>query len=102
MHICVPFIGLPQGLNGKSKLEGVYWSVSDHHKASPKPILFWKHQCALIDHKIFMKQIGSIVVILNHFKRKFGGHFLFFVSCIIIIFFFHKEKLSCNADIEMP
>ena len=31
---------------------------------------FFKHQCTLIDHNIFMKRMGSIVVILNH-----SGHF---------------------------
>ena len=37
----------------------------------------WKHQCALIDHNIFMKGIGSIVVILNH-SGFFLSTFLYF------------------------
>ena len=36
-----------------------------HHKVSSEPF-FLKHQFALMDHNIFMKQIGSIVDILNH------------------------------------
>ena len=38
----------------------IYQSVSDHIKASPEALFFFKHQFALINHTIFMKQIGSI------------------------------------------
>ena len=43
----------------------LHCGVSDHHKASPDPIIFWKHHCAVMDHNNFMKQIGSITLILN-------------------------------------
>ena len=56
-----------------------------------------------MDHNIFMKQIGSTVVILNHsevffediflFPRLFG---VFFISKILCLYF-HNEKLFCNA-----
>ena len=58
----------------------LYWGVSDHKKASPDPIIFWKYQCALMKHNNFMKQIGSIIVILNHSENFFGGHFYIFVA----------------------
>ena len=44
----------------------IHWGVSDHHKSSPDPIIFWKHRCSLMYHNIFMKGIGSIIFILNH------------------------------------
>ena len=53
----------------------ISWGVSDHVKASQEPIIFWKHKCALIDHNIFMKQIRSIIEILNHSGKFFGGYF---------------------------
>ena len=59
-------------------------------------------------HKIFLKQIGSTVVLLNHSDIFFGAHFYFlwlleFLTCLKIIFLnFHQEKLSCNAHIKMP
>ena len=31
--------------------------ISDHFKAMPESIIFWKHMFALINHKIFMKII---------------------------------------------
>ena len=68
---------------------------------------FFKHQFAPINHKIFMKQIGSIV-----FFTKSPGIFdedvliilwLFGVfSCLkFFLLVFHQEKLSCNVDIKM-
>ena len=42
------------------------WGVSGQVQASQEPLTYWKQQCALIDHNIFMKQIGVIVLILNH------------------------------------
>ena len=38
-----------------------------------------KHQCVMMDQNIFMKQIGSIVLILNH-TGFFLGHFYIFVA----------------------
>ena len=54
--------------------------VSDHHKASPDPIIFLKLRWALMDHNILMKRIGSRVFILNHSGNFFGGHFHIFVA----------------------
>ena len=45
-----------------------------------RPIIFCKHQCALMDYNIFMKQKGSIIFILNHSGNFFGRTFLFFVA----------------------
>ena len=84
------------------------WGVSDHHKFSSEPRIFWKHQCALMDHNIFMKQIGSILVIQNHSDIFFWMTNLYFCgffrfSCLKSLFLnLHQEKLSCNADIKMP
>ena len=72
--------------------------VSDHHKASLDPIIFFKDQCALIDHKIFMKWIWSIVFL----EDIFGFLWLFGVFHVfkrLFLFYFHQEKISCNADI---
>ena len=70
--------------------------VSDHHRASFEQIFFFKHQCALMEHNIVMKQIGSIVVILNHSEFFSLGHFyilwLFVAfSCLKTLFLdFHQ------------
>ena len=50
----------------ETNTRNIYWGVSDHHKAIPDLIVFWKHQCALMYHNIFMKRIGSTKIILNH------------------------------------
>ena len=77
-------------------------------KASSDPIIFWKHQCGLREYNNFMKQIGSIIVILNHVGIFFGGHvnifWLFRVFHVWepIFFYFHHEKLAFNADYLMP
>ena len=42
------------------------WGVSDHLKDNSEPMNLVKHQFALINHNLFMKQIGSNVFILNH------------------------------------
>ena len=52
-------MGIPVGFHQKNYIE-VHLGVSDHHKASLEPIFFFKHQCALFDHNIFMKQIWYI------------------------------------------
>ena len=65
------------------------WGVSDHHKASPNPIIFWKLQCALMDHNIFMKRIGSIIFILNHSGNFFWRTFFY---CCCFLEFFHVWK----------
>ena len=36
----------------------LHWGVSVHLQAIPEPIIFWKHQFALINPNIFMKRIG--------------------------------------------
>ena len=67
------------------------WGVSDHHKASPDPIFFWKHQCGLKDHNIFMKPIGSIIFILRNYYI-FVAFWTFL--CLKNMFLdFHQEKL---------
>ena len=60
-----------------------------------------------MDHIILTKRIGSLVVILNHSEFIFRIYIYFFCSfwkffsCLkILLFDFHKEKLSCNADIK--
>ena len=68
----------------------VDWGVSEQVQASPKPITFWEHQCVLIDHDIFTKQIGSIVLILNHSKFNFFRTFLYFCG---FLEFFMSETL---------
>ena len=67
-------------------LTGLNRGVSDHHKDSPEPIIFWKHQCALTDHNIFMKRIGLVVVILNH-SEFFLRAFLYFCAFLPLEFF---------------
>ena len=62
--------------------------VSDHHKASPDSQFFWKHQCALMYHNIFMKRIGPIIFILNHseifFWRTFSYGFCGFLEFFLV------------------
>ena len=64
-----------------SKIGSIVWQIGIYQRANRAVLLqlrcirppqsqsrtnnFLKHQCALMDHNIFMKQIGSIVVILN-------------------------------------
>ena len=64
-------------------LHSLHWGVSDHHKVRPEPIFFLKQQFALMDHTIFMKQIGSIVFFYFFFYTKslricFGGILFYF------------------------
>ena len=68
---------------------GINWGVSDHHKASPDLIVIWKHQCALMDHNIFMKKrINSFFLILNHS----GGFFRTFYIFVAFWSFCHIWK----------
>ena len=62
----------------------MYKPVRNQYKKKKK-----KHQCAMMDQNIFMKQIGSIVLILNH-TGFFLGHFLYFRG--ILEFFHHLWK----------
>ena len=62
-----------------------------------------------MDHNTFMKQIGSVVVILINSGNFFEGNLkihIFEASCIFYVWKtfldLHQEKLSFNADIEMP
>ena len=69
----------------------INWGVSNHPKASPGQIIFWKPQSAVMDHNNFMKQIGSIFFILNHLGKFYWRTFLYF--CGFLNFFFTSENL---------
>ena len=56
----------------------IKWCASDHPKASPKTIFFWKYQFALNNHTLFMKQIRSMVKLLNHSWQICGVELLYF------------------------
>ena len=78
-------------------------------QSQSRTIFLCKHQCAVIDHNIFMKRIRSIDVILNDSEiflmrtLLYLCNFLDFFPCLKTLFLdFHQEKLSCNTDIEMP
>ena len=87
----------------------MYWGVSDHHKANPEPINYWKHYCALMDHNIFMKQKGSIVVLLKQSGIFFWEIFIFLLlfgvfSCLKTFYwifinknFFVTQILKCST-----
>ena len=69
------------------------WMVYQTNKKScPEPIIFWKYQCALMDHNIFMNRIGSIVVLLNHWGNFLGRIFFFFNILVAFCIFFHAWK----------
>ena len=67
-----------------------------------------KHQCALIDHNIFMKQIDqfcytkSLTFFLRIFLYFCGCFWVFFLYLKTLFLRFSSRKLSCNADIKMP
>jgi hypothetical protein len=67
----------------------INWGVSDHPKAGPKAISFWKHQFVVNNHTILMNQIWSIVKVLNHSWNFFGREFLYFGG-----FFVFKIQLT--------
>ena len=72
------------------------WGVPDHQKDSQEQIIFWKHQCALMDPNIFMKWIGSIIFILNQSGNVFWGHLIFFCG---FFYFVHVRKPSYSIFI---
>ena len=79
----------------------LYWGVSDHHKAIPDQIIK-KKWFALMDHNIFMKQIGSLVFKINHWSLNEGFFFLWlyeFFSCLktVLLDFLVTHILKCLA-----
>ena len=75
----------------------INWGVSDHPKAIHEPINLWKHQFPLINHNIFMKQIGSIVFFYTKSLRKFFLRTFFLCG---FLEFFHVWKLCFRIFIK--
>ena len=82
------------------KTNRIHWGVSYHLKPIPEVIFFWKHQYALNNQRIFVKQIGSIVLIINHSGKKFWRKFLYLCDFLdffqvwnaCFLFFFSKKN----------
>ena len=73
-----------------SAYSGLDCGVSDHHKASPDLIFFWKRQRGLMEHNYLMKQIWSIILILNHSGNFLGENFSI---CVAFWNLFMSENL---------